>query len=159
MSYFNVHPVTSDMGLRESVDAMLEHVAYNRHDFGYPPSAIHQANYETLLEDYGAILEDDFGVLVLKSQIKDSALLADLADTLVSLCNDYPSYDDERVCEIEHERLVSMLEEVRGEEHPRAEDIAWALFEIGACVEHSEYGVNVSDDDYNAAVIHAHNNK
>lgn len=159
MSYFNVHPVTPNMGLRESINAMLEHVAYSRHDFGYPPSAIHQANYETLLEDFGSILEDDFGVLVLKSQIKDSALLAELTDTLVSLCNDYPSYDDERVLEIEHERLVSMLEEVREEEHPSAVEIACALFEIGACVEYSEYGANVSEDDYNAAVAYVRDNE
>ena len=159
MSYFNVHPVTPDMGLRESINAMLEHVAYSRHDFGYLPSAIHQANYETLLEDYGAIVEDDFGILVLKSRVEDSALLAELTDSLVSLCNGYPSYDDERVLEIEQERLISMLEEVREEEHPSAVEIACALFEIGAYVEHSIYGADVSDDDYNAAVIYAHNNK
>lgn len=154
-TYFNTYPVNPNMGLREAINAMLDLVAYNRHDFGYLPGAIHQANHETLLEDYGDIVEDDYGVLVLKTRVQDSALLWYLVDTLTGLCNDYPAYDDERVTEIELERLIKMLEDARDEDHPEAEDIARALFEIGAYIEQSEYGANVSEDDYNDAIAYA----
>lgn len=154
-TYFNTYPETPNMGLRESINAMLDLVAYNRHDFGYLPGAIHQANYESLLNDYDTVVEDDRGVLVLKTRVEDSALLSYLTDTLVGLCNDYPAYDDERVSEIEHERLLETLEDARDEDHPSAEDIAYALFEIGAYVEQSEYGAWVSDDDYDAAIEYA----
>lgn len=87
--------------------------------------------------------------------MEDSAALADLADTLAELCNDYPAYDDERVHEIEHERLLDMLDETREDDHPEAEDLARALYEIGAYVEHSEYGANISEDDYEAAITYA----
>lgn len=154
-TYYGTYPEIPTMGLRGSLNAMLEHVAYNRHDFGYLPSAVHQANNEGLLEDFGTILEDDRGVPVLAPHIEDSAALADLADTLATLCNDYPAYDDERVSEIEHERLLDMVEEVREEDHPEAEDIARALYEIGAYVEQSEYGANVSEEDFEAAIAYA----
>lgn len=155
MAYFNAYPVTPDMGLRESINAMLYHVADNSYPFGYLPSAIHQANYLALLEDYADIIEPDSAredYLVLKTRVEDSELLEDLVETLIGLCNDYPAYDVERVSEIEQERLIDMLEETREEDHPSAMDIAYALFEMGAYIEQSEYGANVSEDDYKRAV-------
>lgn len=154
-TYFNTYPVAPNMGLRESINAMLHHVADNSHPFGYLPGAIHQANYETLLEDYAPIVQtSEADSLELVARVEDSALLADLVDTLIGLCNDYPAYDEERVWEIEHERLIDMLEEAREEDHPSAVEIAYALLEIGACIEQSEYGACVSDDDYNSAVAY-----
>lgn len=152
MSYFNTYPVTSDMGLRESINAMLEHVAYNRRDFGYLPGTVHMANHVDLLNDYSDIVHDNEGVLVLNKHISDSSLLADLADTLETLCNDYPVYDDETLLAIEHELLLDMINETREDTEPPAEDIAYALHELGACIEYSEYGANVSKDDYSDAI-------
>ena len=155
MMYFNTYPVTANMGLRESIDAMLSHVAYNGRDFGYLPSAVHEANYEGLTEDYATILDTSGDSPTLAPRITDSALLDDLVYVLVGLCNDYPAYDDERVTNIEDARLLDMLNEVHKEGEPEPEHVMRALFEIGAYIEHSEYGVNVSESDYENAVSYA----
>lgn len=152
-SYFNTYPENPRMGLRESINAMLHHVADNSRPFGYLPSALHQSNFERLLEDFAPLVQvsnDDS--LELSPRVEDSALLAYLVDTLISLCNDYPAYDDEHLMKIELTRLIETLEEVREENHPSSEDIARALFEIGAYVEQSEYGANVSEADYVNAI-------
>lgn len=155
MSHFIAYPVTPAMGLRQSIDAMLEHVAYARHDFGYLPDAVRQANHDGLVEDYGTILVDDGGVLILAPVIHDSQALASLVDALVGLCNDYPAYDDERVSQIEQSRLIDTCEESREDDMPDAEDIARAIWEIGAYVEQSEYGAWVSEEDFANAVAYA----
>lgn len=151
--YFITYPVTPNMGLRESIDAMLNYVAYARHDFGYLPTALHQANNEGLSEFYGSILNTG-DILTLAPVITDSALLADLVDTLVELCNGYPSFDDERVSEIETERLIDSLNEAELPDGIYAEEVAYALFELGAYIEHSEYGASFSEEDLNAAIEH-----
>lgn len=154
-THFNTYPETPGMGLRESINAMLHHVADNSHPFGYLPSAVHQANFERLLEDYSPTIQvSDSDSLELTARVEDSELLADLVDTLVGLCNDYPAYD-ERVSEIEYARLIELLEEVREEDHPNAENIARALFENGVYIEQSEYGANVSEADYENAIKYA----
>lgn len=155
-TYFNTYPETPDMGLRESINAMLAHVADNSRPFGYLPSAIHQANYESLLEYFPNTVTPDThnDYLTLVPRVENNDELRRLVEVLEGLCNDYPVYDDERMTQIELDRLIEMLNETRKEDDPSAEDIAWALFEIGAYVEQSEYGANISDDDYEAAIAY-----
>lgn len=155
MSYFITHPVTPSMGLRESVNAMLSHAAYARHDFGYLPDAVTKSNHEGLLSDYAAILVDDYGVPILAPRITDSAALADLAEVLVGLCNDYPAYNDERSSEIEHERLIDMIEDYDSLEGVSPHEVAFQLHEAGVHVEQSEYGAYVSESDMAEAVAAA----
>lgn len=152
MLHFNTYPVTSDMGLRESIDAMLGHVAYNGRDFGYLPSVLHEANFQALARDFGELLDATGNSLKLAPRISDSEVLAQLVDTLVNMCNDYPLYDEELYSAIEQERLMEMIEEERTEDMPEAHEIAYALYEIGADIEQSEYGANVSEEDFHAAV-------
>lgn len=159
-TYFNAHPVTPAMGLRESINAMLAHVAYNRHDFGYLPRAIYQANHEGILDDYAPIVVDNSGVLVLAPVVADSELLADLTDTLERLCNDYPAYNDTRVHQIEEARLIEACEEALTHPLRPVTDVepwqlARALFEIGAYIEQSEYGADFSESDYDTALTYA----
>lgn len=158
MLYFNSYPVTPNMGLRESINAMLEHVAYNKRDFGYLPSTVHMANHSDLLHDYGDIVRDYNGVLVLVDHVNDSAFLAYLVDTLETLCNDYPVYNDETLHAIEYGLLLDMINDTREDTDPPADDIAWAITELGLYVEYSEYGANVSKDDYSDAIELAHQN-
>ena len=153
--YFNTYPEIPGMGLRESINSMLSHVAYNGRDFGCLPSAVHEANYEGLTEDYATILDTSGDSPTLAPRITDSALLDDLVYVLVGLCNDYPAYDDERVAEIEESRLLDMLNEVHNDGEPEPEHVMRALFEIGAYVEQSEYGANVSESDYENALSYA----
>lgn len=159
--YFAAYCVTPDMGLRQAIDTMLSRVAYAGHDFGYLPSALHQANHERLGEDFAPILVDNGSTLALAPIVSDSDLLASLAAALDSLYStDYPAYDDERVLAIEHERLIEAAAEALadmvsdGHEAPNAspEAIAYALHEIGACIEQSEYGANFSQGDFDAAL-------
>lgn len=161
--HFNAYPVTADMGLRESINAMLSHVAYAGHDFGYLPSALHQANYETLADDFSDVLTGNGSTLTVAPVITDSDSLAYLVETLLGLCNGYPAYNDERVSEIEHERVLDSVREVLtdmqtdGKTLPNAtaEEITYALYEISAYIEQSEYGAAFSDADLAAAIAHA----
>lgn len=157
MSHFNAHPVTPDMGLRQSINAMLDHVAYNGHDFGYLPSVLHEANFQALARDFSELLDATGDNLKLAPRISDSEVLAYLADTLVTLCNDNPLYDDETYYTIENDRLIEMITEERTEGMPDACEIAFALYEIDADIEQSEYGANVSEEDFKAAVEIARN--
>lgn len=155
MTHFIAYPVTPEMGLRQSINAMLAHVAYNGRDFGYLPDAVQYSNYRCLLEDYSTILRASGDYLTLSARIDDSALLADLADTLVTLCNDYPAYDDEDVSSIEYERLIEMIDECKNEhdaEDIESHDIARELWDIGAEIEQSEYGADVPEDDFRLAI-------
>ena len=155
MSYMTAYPIVNGMGLRGEINALLEHVAYARHDFGYLPSLAHASNYSALLEDYSTLLVDNSGVLELAPVVKDSQELADLVDTLLSLANDYPVYDEEAYHSLEQERLLSEIEELRKPDDPDAEAIAHALYESGAYLEHSEYGVYISQDDWERAIAEA----
>lgn len=152
MSYFNAYPVTPGMGLRQSIDAMLEHVAYSGRPFGYLPSVLHAANFQALARDFSELLDATGDTLRLAPRINDSEALAYLADTLVGLCNDYPVYDDDTHHAIEHERLMEVINEVRTDDMPEDHAIAAALYDIGAYIEQSEYGANVSEEDFAAAV-------
>lgn len=159
-TYFSAYCVTPDMGLRQAINAMLSYVAYAGHDFGYLPSALHQANHERLGDDFAPILVNNGSTLSLAPIVSDSELLASLVDALNGLCTDYPAYDDERVSEIEATRLVEATTEALadmvsdGREAPNAtpEAIAYALRELGACIEQSEYGASFSQDDFDAAL-------
>lgn len=157
MLHFNTHPVTPDMGLRQSINAMLDHVAYNGRDFGYLPSVLHEANFQALARDFSELLDATGDTLKLAPRISNSESLAYLAETLVTLCNDYPAYDEDRHHAIEQERLMEMIEEERTDDMPDACEIAFALYEIGADIEQSEHGANVSEEDFKAAVEIARN--
>ena len=149
---FNTYPVTANMGLRESIDAMLAHVAYNGHPFGYLPSAVHQANFYRLFEDFSEIVEESDDTLRLRPVIRDSGALNLLVENLVTLCNDYPAYDDEKVSQIEYDRLIEVIEERSFPNSIDAHDIARELFDLGAVIEQNEYGANVSEYDFELAV-------
>lgn len=159
-TYFAAYCVTPDMGLRQAINAMLNYVAYAGHDFGYLPSALHQANHEALADDFAPILANDGSMLSLAPIVSDSGLLASLVEALESLCTDYPAYDDGRVSEIEHKRLIEATTEALadmvndGHATPNAspEAIAYALHELGAYIEQSEYGASFSADDFDAAL-------
>lgn len=155
MTYFIAHPVTPDMGLRASIDAMLAHVAYNGRQFGYLPDAVHESNYRRLWEDHRAILSADGDYLALAPRVGDSVLLADLVETLITLCNDYPAYDDADVSAIEYARLIDMIDGCKNEhdgEDIDSHDIARELFDLGAYIEYSEYGAYVSVEDFMLAI-------
>lgn len=165
MSHFIAHSVTPGMGLRESINAMLSQVAYNGRPFGYLPDAVHQSNFEALLDSYGECVTESNDTLILVPQITDSMFLAVLTDELVKLCNLYPIFDEELYHQIERSRELEAVTECltdEGIDDVTPEDVHRELFEASAELEHSEYGVHIYDADFNRAVESArtaNNNK
>lgn len=151
--HFIAYPVTPGMGLRESIDAMLSHVAYNGRQFGYLPSALHESNFIALHDTWGDLLVSDGDYLTLAPVITDSSALACFVDELLSLCNDYPIYDEQLYSEIEYRRTLDEIDDMRGDNvTPCSECIALQLLEAGAYIEQSEYGAFIAEDDFNSAV-------
>lgn len=151
--HFNAYPVTPDMGLRESINAMLAHVAYNGRQFGYLPGIVHESNFIALQDTWGDLLVSDGDYLTLAPVITDSSFLAGLTDDLVGLCNDYPVYDEELYHEIEYQRTLDEIEDMRDDDTvPCSECIAYQLSDIGAYIEQSEYGVYINERDFAFAV-------
>lgn len=160
MQYFNTYPVTPKMGLRESIHAMLDYAAFAR-SWGYDAPSVQASNCRSLLADYSALLvetvEGHTDVLRLRPRIDDSALLADLIDALVSLCNDYPVFDDGDLNALENERELAAIDYARADSDPEAETILYAFHELGLYLEHENDGsVYFSETDYAAAVQYAH---
>lgn len=168
--HFNAHPVTPDLGLRESINALLNHVAYARRDFGYLPDTVNAANHECLLDYYSDIISDNDGVLTLRPLITDSALLDDMVNALIGAANDHPSLDDEIVSRIEHERILEAADESlrdavqdfelgripsAPDERVTPEGLACALYETSAYIEQSVYGAAWGDSDMSAALAYA----
>lgn len=168
--YFNAYPVTPDMGLRESINALLNHVAYAGRDFGYLPDAVNAANHECLMNHYSDIISDNDGVLTLIPLIADSALLDDMVNALIGAANDYPALDDEIVARIEYERILEAADEALRDAAqdfelgriPSAPDkrvtpeaLAYALYETSADIEQSEYGAAWDDSDMATALTYA----
>lgn len=153
--HFIAYPVVAGMGLRESINAMLSHVAWDQ-SMGYDAPPVHRANYQGIARDYAAIMtpvcEHHTSTLELSPIVSDSALLADLVNTLEVLCNDYPSYDDELVSEIERDDLIEYLSGCETPDGIAPEDIAYALFEAGANTLDTDGSAYVSEDDFSAAV-------
>lgn len=153
--HFIAYPVVAGMGLRESINAMLSHVAWEQ-SMGYDAPPLHRANYQGIARDYAAIVEPVIdrhtSTLELSPVVSDSALLADLVDTLEGLCNDYPSYDDELASEIERDDLIEYLSRCEIPAGIDPEDIAYALFEAGANTLDTDGSAYVSEDDFSAAV-------
>lgn len=153
--HFIAYPLTPGMGLRESINAVLAHVAYNGRPFGYLPSIAHESNFIALRDTWGDLLvgEVDDEYLTLAPVVSDSSALAVLVDDLLGLCNDYPVYDGEIYHEIEYERTLEELYELLDDSiAPCAHCIARQLFENGAEIEQSEYGASISEDDFTLAV-------
>lgn len=151
--HFNAYPVTSGMGLRESINAMLSHVAYNGRDFGYLPSIAHESNFIALQDTWGDLLVSDGDYLTLAPVVTDSSALAVLVDDLLSLCNDYPTYDDEVYHKVELQRTIDEIDDVRDDDTvPCSECIAYQLYDIGAYIEQSEYGAYINERDFTFAV-------
>jgi hypothetical protein len=176
MSHFIAYPVTPDMGFRESINAMLSHVAFDQ-NMGYRADTIHAANYLGLLRDFDTLVEavTEYHTDILKlvghvpgtyaSEQPSGYLpmggtpLAHLVEVLVALCNDYPLYDDQDHSNIEQERLMEAVTEAM-----RLDDnipdgmhdyqIAEALFEVGAAEHESDGGVYISETDWDAAVAY-----
>lgn len=156
--HFNAYPVTPDMGLRESINAMLSHVAYNGRDFGYLPSIAHESNFIALQDTWGDLLVSDGDTLTLAPVITDSSFLAVLVDDLLSLCNEYPVYDEQLYSEIEYQRTLEAINDMRAENTtiaPCSDCIARQLFEDGAYIEQSEYGAFIPESDFDNAVVNA----
>ena len=153
--HFIAYPVVAGMGLRESINAMLSHVAWDQ-SMGYDAPPMHRANYQGIARDYAAIVEPVYdrhtSTLELAPVVSDSALLADLVNTLETLCNDYPVYDDELVSEIERDDLIEYLSGCEIPAGITPEDIAYALSEACANTLNNDGSAYVSLDDFNAAV-------
>lgn len=153
--HFIAYPVVAGMGLRESINAMLSYVAWNQ-SMGYDADPLHRANYQGIARDYAAIVEPVIDrhtpTLELAPFVSDSALLADLVNTLETLCNDYPAYDDELVSEIERDDLIEYLSGCEIPDGIAPEDVAYALWEAGANTLDHDGSAYVSEDDFNAAV-------
>lgn len=165
-SHFIAHPVTPDMGLRESINAMLSHVAWAS-NFGYRADCVHASNYRSLLRDFGgdseygtpALIEEHYEhhthVLRVVPRIPAgfSTHFADLVETLVALCNDYPLYDEQDHSQLEEERALEAIEESREESDPPAHAILSALYDMNVHPVHEPDGhVYIRLDDFRDAV-------
>ena len=134
MSTIIAYPVTPNMGTREALNAMLNHVAYSD-SMGYNSSFVQRANYADILKDYAAIVVPHYqcmtNCLIIAPRVKDSAMLADLAEVLIGLCNDYPAYNDETVSSIMDEELREYVDFVRDNDTPSVDSIMNAIYELG----------------------------
>jgi hypothetical protein len=161
MSSIIAYPVTPDMGTREALNAMLQHVAYESDGMGYRAPTVLASNYRALLRDYAPLViehstEHWARVLIIAPHVDRSDILADLLETLITLCNDYPLYDDEDYFKLEDERLIEFIEDERDETDPPAADIARALWECDLQATHESDGsVYISETDFHAAIAYA----
>ena len=153
--HFIAYPVVAGMGLRESINAMLSHVAWEQ-SMGYDAPPMHRANYQGIARDFAAVVtpvyERHTSTLELSPFVTDSALIADLVNTLETMCNDYPSYDDELVYEIKRADLIEYLSGCEIPDGIDPDDVAYALWEAGAETQDTDGSAYVSEDDFNAAV-------
>lgn len=157
-AYFNTYPVTPDMGLRESIDAMLAHTCHGS-SMGYRADCVSASNYRSILLDYGTagglVQETHKGMtdyLVLSPHISDSEGLADFVRILVYLCNDYPLYNDEDYGRLEDERTLETLEDMRSDNDPSAAALMRALWDLGLDVSQDGGDAYVSDEFFSAAL-------
>lgn len=158
MSYFIAHPVTPDMGLRESFNAMLSHTTAPKiGQGGYIGDTVHVANYRALLEDYPHLLTEGRWSLELAPRVDDSEGLAYLADILEGLCNDYPLYDGEALSAFEEELLREFI--VENVEDVSEDMVGWiqrAIWDREYGPEFSEYGAWIDEEDLAVAIAKAH---
>lgn len=168
MTYFTAHPVTAGMGLRESINAMLEHVAWSQDGFGYDAPCVNEANYRALLRDYPEFVQDTRNrwhclVLTLVPHIPpthENDGFPAFVELLVALCNDYPLYDDEEHNKVEEERLTAAVRDTLASKSttpPTDEEVnamVRALWEVGNVVHESDGSVYISVDDWTAATHH-----
>ena len=161
--YAYAYPITPGMGLRESIDAMLDHVARGQ-EYGYRADLIGASNFRSLLRDFGSILEEsrarNVGRLELAPKVTDSAALTELFDTLVALCNDYAIYDDRDYSEVEEERNLEAMADAephnKPDDYPEPNDVLRAFWELDLYIEHESDGdVFFTTADYDAAVEYA----
>ncbi|WP_354573950.1 hypothetical protein [Frigoribacterium sp. UYMn621] len=162
MSSIIAYPITPDMGTREALNAMLSHVAYESDGMGYRAPTVLASNYRALLRDYAPLVvehstEHWARVLIIAPHVDRSDILADLAETLIKLCNDYPLYDEQDYSELEESRLIEFIDDERADEtDPPAADIARALWECDLqAIHESDGSVYISETDFHAAIAYA----
>lgn len=152
--YFNTYPVTPDMGLRESINAMLQHVAFDQDSFGYRAPVVHASNYRSLLRDFSTLIEpvviQHHSTLALVSKV--SGPLADLVHVLVYVCNAYPLYDESDYSELEQSRLIEYVEQQDFPAPISPLAIARALSEEGNYENEYDGSVYVSQEHWDAAL-------
>ena len=147
------------MGLRESVNALLDRVAYTGWDFGYLAPAWAEANYRDVLEWYAPILEKHEGRLRLKPRVTDSAMLAQMIEELATAANGSPIICDQTFGEVERERQFECIAEAlreSGEKRVTSEEVLCAAYEVCDILPYEdgggEYGFYWSKDDYARAL-------
>jgi hypothetical protein len=141
---------------------------------GYDANLVGASNYRSILRDFGP--GGDYGTVGLVEEHYDrmtydlrlvaripagfSGHLAYLVDEiLVSLCNDYPVYDECDYSELEGERTIEAIEEARAEGDPDAHDIQWAFWELSIQpINESDGSVYISEADFAEAVKFARTN-
>ena len=115
--YSNAYPVTPKMGLRETFNAMLSHVAYSQ-SMGYDAPSLQAANHRGLLRDFAPVVTEVYinhtSTLQLAPRVTESGMLAELWDVLEVMCNDYPAYSDELLYEVEDERETEAIIDATG---------------------------------------------
>jgi hypothetical protein len=175
-THFNTYPVVAGMGLREAINAMLDHVAWGS-SMGYRADTYHASNYRAILRDFGP--GGDYGTEGLVEEVYDhmtdglrlvkhipgtypgklpgqAGHLGHLVETLLELCNDYPVYDETDHSNLVAERTIEAIEQERQDDDPTADDILTAMYDLGIYVEHESDGsVYFTVDDFTAAVGHA----
>lgn len=159
MTYFGTYGEVPNMGLRESVNALLDRVAYTGWNFGYLAPAWAEANYRDMLEWYAPILDKHEGQLRLKPRITDSAMLAQMIEELVTAANESPIICDQTFGEVEHERQLECVAEIlreTGEKRVTSEEVLRAAYEVCDCLPEEdgsgEYGFYWLNDDYERAL-------
>jgi hypothetical protein len=162
MTYFGSYFETPGMGLRESVNALLDGVAYTGLDFGYLAPAWAEANYRAISNDYSQLVVKSEGQLRLVSHVNDSAALAEMIDALVVAANDYPIISDEYYDEVVQERQLESISDALsddGETRVTAEEVLQAAYDacdtLPAEDGSGEYGFYWLRGDYERALAAA----
>lgn len=133
MTYFGTYGEVPGMGFRESVNALLDQVAYIGWDFGYLAPAWAEANYRALTDNYSQLLEMFEGKLRLVSHVSDSTNFAEMIEVLVAAANEGPIISDEHYCEVEYDRRLQCIADILiedGEDRVTAEEVMRAACEV-----------------------------